>query len=169
TEIQDAIQRLLQNSLNSQKEINTAPVAVNMLPYNIGPSSQITSGVSVQAIQIAELFKEMVSCITHCMDTGIQQTTFALDSPEFSKSLFFGAKITITEYSTAPKIYNIELAASPEALEVFQASASELMAAFQKGKFDFEINRIETNVSEKPFFQKGKIVPPIDKEKGRNL
>ncbi len=161
-EIQEAVQKLLQNALNSQKGLEVAPI-INTLPFNLPAVTSFSS----HAVQIAELFKEMVGCMVHCKDSGIEQTSIVLDAPEFSKSLFYGAKITITEYSTAPKIYNIEFSASPEALKVFQMSASELMAAFQNGNFGFEVNRIDAHFSDQKK-QKGKIIPPIEKEKGRH-
>ncbi|HSX11998.1 MAG TPA: hypothetical protein VLF61_00715 [Rhabdochlamydiaceae bacterium] len=168
SEIQEAIQNLLQNSLKDQKEGQSSAVAP-ILPFHLQPSIEALPSHAPVAIQIAELFKEMVGCISHCMDSGINQTTMTLDSPEFSKSLFYGTKITITEYSTAPKIYNIELSASPEAVQVFQMSASELTAAFQRGNFNFEVYRIEAHISDKKSFQKGKVSPPSDKDKGRHL
>jgi hypothetical protein len=164
-EIQEAVQTLLQNSLNSQKGIDSAPV-INALPFNLHAASQESISPAIAAAQISELFKEMVGAMTHSMETGIQETVLTLDAPQFSKSLFYGAKITITEYSTAPKIYNIQFSASPEAVKVFQVSAAELLAAFKNGKFDFEVNRIDTELASSDLFQKEKGIPPIEKDKG---
>lgn len=168
-ELQETIQRLLQNSLQDHKKQEQDALSVSALPSIPLFNPQFSELLQVQAsAEITQLFNEMVGFIAECTDSDIQRTTFFLDSPEFSHSIFYGAKITIVEYSTAPKIFNIELSATPEALAVFQASAADFMAAFQNGKFDFQINRIETHFSEEQLAGKRKI-PPVSKEKDQDL
>jgi len=103
-------------------------------------------------VQFMQLFEKIVSSLIHLDQSGIRETTIFLDSEEFSSSIFQGAKITITEYSTAPKVFNIQFSADPEALSFFQAHAGDLIAAFQRGKFAFEVERIDSGLfsEEKP-------------------
>lgn len=169
-EIQEAIQRLLQNALNAKSEsIEIAPITAS---FQLMDNAKIEENISIRSIaatqQIEALFDKMVDYISHCVESDIKKTTITLNASEFSNSLFRGAKITITEYSSAPKIFNIELAGSPEALVLFQASATDLMAAFQKGNFNFQVNRCEADFSEERIFSKGKVTP-IEKEKDQDL
>lgn len=169
-ELQDTIQRLLQNSLHDQKKKEQETLSVNAMPPHfpqLNDNLQVNTTESIRSVEITQLFNEMVGCIAECTDSAIQRTTFILDAPEFAHSVFYGAKITIVEYSTAPKIFNIELSGTPEALALFQASAADFMAAFQNGKFDFQINRIEANFSEEPTHKRK--IPPVRKEKDQDL
>lgn len=168
-DIQEAIQRLLQNSLNNQADATTIapplqPIQSLMTGSDLQADALKERSIAATA-QIEALFDKMVDSITHCMDLDIKETSVTLGEG-FSNSCFNGATITITEYSSAPKIFNIALSASPEALTFFQASAADLVACFQKSKFDFQVNRCEADFSSN--YVKGK-VPPIDKEMGQNL
>lgn len=96
--------------------------------------------------QVMQLYHKLADKLLHIHRQGIQETTLFLDGNAFSSSIFEGAKITITEYSTAPKVFNIEFSADNRALAVFEAHAGELVSAFQNGNFGFEINRIDTSL-----------------------
>jgi hypothetical protein len=93
---------------------------------------------------VLEYFERSVSTITVMMSTGVTETTVSLH--EQSNSIFAGAKITIREFSTAPKAFNIEFTANPEAVAIFQSNVDDLMAAFQSGGYNFKVNRIETRI-----------------------
>lgn len=96
--------------------------------------------------QVMQLYHKLADKLLHIHRQGIAETTLFLDSDAFASSVFEGAKITITEYSTAPKVFNIEFSADSRALAVFEAHAGELISAFQNGNFGFEINRIDTSL-----------------------
>ncbi len=93
-----------------------------------------------------DLFDRMVGVLTVMDSSGIKETTIHLTAPQYANSLFFGAEIVLTEYSTAPKAFNIELKGSPQAMALFQGNANELAAAFQGGNYSFKVNRIETSL-----------------------
>ncbi len=104
---------------------------------------------------VLELFERMVGVITVMSDAGITQTTLTLSNPEYAKSVFFGAQIIITEHPTAPKSFNVQLISSPQGVALINANIDDLMAAFQHGKYNFKINRIEASLStEKPLFHR---------------
>lgn len=107
-----------------------------------------TSKVSIEKLspsaQVMQLFETLVDKMQMLKSEGIQETTFFLNDSAFSSSLFKGASITITEYSTAPKVFNISFQATTEALHLFEAHAASLMSTLQNGQFGFGVHRIET-------------------------
>lgn len=93
--------------------------------------------------QVAQLFERMVGVMTVMQQSGIKETTITLDNPQFAKSVFFGSQIVITEYSTAPLEYNIELSGNQQAVDLMGANANELVAAFEAGKYNFKVHRLD--------------------------
>lgn len=133
-------------SSSDQDEEGCAVVA----PY--APGSYLTSGFSSQgaapyanfAMDIEALFERMASSMIMMCSSEETETTLFLDNPS---SVFFGSKITIREFSTAPKAFNIEIAAlSAAAIASLEAGKQDLLAAFQNGKFNFSVHRIDTHV-----------------------
>lgn len=99
-----------------------------------------------QSAQVTQLFEKLVETIIQIKNDGIEETTFFLDGDAFSSSIFGGAQITITEYSTAPKIFNIQFSANPETLPFFESHAHALVQALREGNFGFGINRLDTSL-----------------------
>ena len=114
--------------------------------------------------QVMELFERMVGVMTVMDMNGVRETTVTLNAPQFSSSVFYGAQIIIQEYTTAPKVFNIQMVGSPQAVALFQANADDLMAAFQSGKYNFRVNRLEASLSERPLIRR-KEGPGKEKEK----
>lgn len=92
---------------------------------------------------IAQVFEQMVGVMTVMDLSGITETSITLDNPQFAQSVFYGAQITITEYATAPKAFNIELSGNQQALNLMGAHTEELVAAFAAGNYNFKVNRID--------------------------
>jgi hypothetical protein len=105
-------------------------------------SDQISA--SCVSVEIEALFEEMITVMTSLHENGIQETTFYLDA---NSSIFSGMQITIKEFSTAPKIFNVELIGSPEAAQLLQANMAGLIEAFNREERKFKINRLETHHS----------------------
>lgn len=108
------------------------------------------------SVQWSHLFDRLVKALIHVDDNGIQETTIILNREEFSSSIFSGSQITITEFSTAPKIFNIHFQGGQKAVEAFQAHAADLARVLNQGKFGFEIGRIDATLPEE-FMKKPKI------------
>ncbi|NGX47713.1 MAG: hypothetical protein K1000chlam3_01095 [Chlamydiae bacterium] len=111
--------------------------------------------------QVMQLYHKMVDTLLHIHREGIQETTFFLDSDAFSSSIFHGAKITITEYSTAPKIFNIHFFADGKALAIFEAHAHELVNSLQNGKFGFGVHRLDTSLLTE---DEKHAIPPVERD-----
>lgn len=118
------------------------PAAPVLLPGE--PLPPITAPFAHLPAPVAALFERMVGVMTVMNTTGVTQTTINLDNPRFEGSAFYGAQIIISEFSTAPKAYNIQLLGNQRAVDLFTANAQELVAAFQAGNYTFKVNRIDT-------------------------
>lgn len=97
---------------------------------------------------VEALFEKMASSMIMMCSSNETETTLFLDNPHFASSLFFGSKITIREFSTAPKAFNIEIASSPTAIAALEAGKQDLLAAFQNGNFNFSVHRIDSHVQQ---------------------
>jgi hypothetical protein len=121
-------------------------------------SSPSTSRVESAGLnpQLELLFERMASSMIIMSTSGDTETTLFLDNSHFASSLFFGAKITIREFSTAPKAFNIEIASSLAAIHVLNAGKESLLSAFQNGKFNFSVHRLDTQVQsdDRPLFHR---------------
>jgi hypothetical protein len=128
------------------------------MPAHIETIAQTAAMQSMSLVspQIAPLFFQMVGTI-HMMasPSGVSRTEVILNSPAFANSRFFGSKILIERYSTAPDAFNIRLTGTNEAVAAFQQNISGLYAAFQSRNFPFRIGRISAEYAiEKPLFRR---------------
>jgi hypothetical protein len=96
--------------------------------------------------EIGAIFEKMASCMLVMSSSGEVETTLFLDTPHFASSPFFGTKITIREFSTAPKAFNVEIASSSQAIIAIDSSRNDLLSAFQNGNFNFSIHRLDTYI-----------------------
>ncbi len=120
----------------------TAPIAMTLQPGIIA-TTQVQNGVRLDEIQV--LFEKMASAMVVMAASDESQTTLLLDNPD---SPFFGTQITIREFSTAPKVFNIEIASNPAALAKIQEHQASLLATFQEGRFNFGVHRLDTRIQE---------------------
>ncbi len=116
--------------------------------------SVLPTGSAFTSYQISQLFDRMAGVMTVMERSGTTTTELTLSGEEFASSVFYGARITITEYSTAPKAFNVQLSANPEAVALFQGNMPNLLANFASGNYTFRIHRLETNVEERPLFKR---------------
>ncbi len=147
--------KLKEGSLSALKELlfkqkQEAPMGAAG-PFQEIPTFQQIDGKSASlkidpSTQVMQLYHKMVESLIHTHRNGIQETTLFLDGDAFASSIFHGAKITITEYNTAPKIFNIHFFADPKALSVFEVHAAELVNALRNGDFGFGVNRLDTSI-----------------------
>jgi len=93
-------------------------------------------------LEIEELWQKLASASILMNRSQDKETTFILDT---NSSVFSGMRITIKEYSTAPKIFNIELALEPtssSALSLIASHAQQLLDRFHQNSFDFSVHQI---------------------------
>ncbi|MCI0381458.1 MAG: hypothetical protein L0207_00165 [Chlamydiae bacterium] len=121
----------------------------------------ITGGVELHLPpQMIELFERMVGVMTVMNLSGITETTIHLTSPQFSNSIFYGSQIVISEFTTAPKAFNVEFKGSPQSIALIQRYSPEILATFAAGNYNFSVNRIETSLlgaGKPPVKKRGKV------------
>ncbi|MGL5263746.1 MAG: hypothetical protein ACRDAI_04105 [Candidatus Rhabdochlamydia sp.] len=93
-------------------------------------------------IEIEELWEKLASATLLTYNSQDQETTFILkiNAPSFS-----GMRVTIKEFSTAPKIFNIELAPnSSSALSLIASHVQQLLDRFKcnREEFGFSVHQI---------------------------
>jgi hypothetical protein len=144
-------------SLNSdpeQKKEKTGAVQTPALPanahtlffsnsLNTPPSTSIKISLTPE---VQALFEKMASTMIVMQTSGEAETTLFLDSPRFASSIFFGTQITIREFSTAPKAFNVEIVSTPSAIHAIDPCKNDLLSAFQNGHFNFSIHRFDTYI-----------------------
>ncbi|MBS0605029.1 MAG: hypothetical protein JSS60_08375 [Verrucomicrobia bacterium] len=101
------------------------------------------------APEVEAAFEKMASCMIVMSSSHEVETTLFLDNPRFSSSSLFGTKITIREFSTAPKAFNIEIVSNPHAVAMIDASKNDLLSAFQNGSFNFTVHRFDTHLEQR--------------------
>ncbi len=120
-----------------------------LMPWLSQQTAEV-GGVSKTAlateIQIAALFERMASAMLVMCSSQEMETTLYLDNLQFASSIFFGSSITIREFSTAPKAFNVEIAGSAAAMALLEASKPELIKSFQASRFNFSVHRIDTQI-----------------------
>ncbi len=97
-----------------------------------------TAVVKALPPEIEVLFEKMASAMIVMCSPGETETTIYLDN---------GTRVTIREFSTAPKAFNVEIASHhTHALATIDAHKQELLSAFHEGNFNFSIHRFETQL-----------------------
>ncbi len=144
--------------IEEELEEEYAPLAeVPIPPPFISPSSALslascTASLAPLHSSLPLAMEKMVGTLIlmHC--TGETHTTLVLDQPQFATSPFFGTQITIKEFSTAPKTFNIEIISNPSALLSIQKGSEQLLSLFAKGDFGFSVHRLEISAdAHKPY------------------
>lgn len=155
---QEAREEGEQNKKRSKQEApppiaspSQTPLIPSAIPVAQAAAAAATPYLGIEALAI---YFHMIGTITAMVSpSGDSRTEFFLDSPNFAKSKFFGSTITIEKFATAPDALNIRLTGSTEAVNAFNKDIPNLLAAFERGKFAFVVNRIEA-VYEKPLFRR---------------
>ncbi|HEY2810744.1 MAG TPA: hypothetical protein VGJ00_05095 [Rhabdochlamydiaceae bacterium] len=120
------------------------------LPVASAATSSVasTAALSPLSVEVEALFEKMAATMLVMTSSGEQETTLFLDGSQFSSSPFFGTRITIKEFSTAPKVFNVEIALQQAALHLLAAHTGSLLAAFESNRFAFSVHRLTTELQE---------------------
>lgn len=81
---------------------------------------------------------------------GYQKTSIVLPKEGGPDSLFAGAIVTIEEYSTAPKIFNVSIIAGEEGIGLLQTHMAGFFQLLETRNFSFGIHKIDTYISTDP-------------------
>ena len=127
------------------------------LPADVQPMASAATSAAAPYLsdQTTALFHQMVGEIYMLEKSdGVSRTEIVLNSPAFASSKFYGAKIEIEKYETAPNSYNIRLTGSNEAVVSFRENIPSLMSAFNQQ--NISVTRIDAHYSpiEKPLVRR---------------
>ncbi|NDD58665.1 MAG: hypothetical protein EBZ47_05335 [Chlamydiae bacterium] len=116
----------------------------------------ITSAPITPSIKaLDELFEKMASSMILMNSDGVQTTKVFLSEESLSNPMWKDLEITIEEYNTAPKIFNVKITAPAQIIEQFNLHIAEFIRLFQERKFGFSINRIDMEIAHsKPIFSR---------------
>lgn len=120
---------------------DTKPIAAISSAYQIPP-------------EVLSLFDRICTEMLVMTSEASQKTTIALNGESFASSPFYGAEITIEEFSTAPKIFNVTITTPSQSASLLQAHLLHFSEILQARKFSFSINRIDTDLLYKPDFSR---------------
>lgn len=140
---------------NLIEEINIQPISPQHIQTairtnSINYSSEIKIPLNIDILTLIDTIgAEMILMNVD----GTQETTLKLGNKYPIGSILNGLEITISEFNIAPKIFNIKLISSYQSIEKIIPHIPQLMQVFRERKFDFSINRIDTEISsDKPLF-----------------
>jgi len=138
---------------------HTAVAAAAPLTFSSNGVPAASQPVQLPA-EVEALFEKMAGTMLVLSSSNETETTVFLDSPQFNNSPFYGTRITIKEFSTAPKAFNIEIASSALALNAIDVHKPALLSAFAKGDFNFSIGRFDTEIlqEDRPLFHRKEAV-----------
>lgn len=115
-------------------------------PFSIATPTVINALPSMTTPDLQPLFESMATTMM-VMNMGDEtHTTLVLNHPSFAASPFFGTEITIKEFTTAPKTFNIEIISNPSAILAIQKGTEQLLSLFTRGDFGFSVHRLETHI-----------------------
>lgn len=132
-------------SEEEEKESIVTISPIDLMSPPKSPCIEITSFKGVQEVEA--VFHQMVEAMTILHQEGISETTLVLHSAD--GSILSGTEITILEYNTAPKDFNIQIKGSPEAVQLFEKHLGELVAAFNAEYRPFKIHRLDIHQTHK--------------------
>ncbi|HSX10968.1 MAG TPA: hypothetical protein VLF94_04560 [Chlamydiales bacterium] len=143
---------------HEQKITEIEAPSLPLLPAPVQPMAfaATTAAVTYLSPETVSLYFQMVGQLYVMAGTsGISTTEIVLNNPAYANSRFFGARITVEKYATAPDSFNIRLTGSDAAVASFRENIPSLMTAFQNSNLPFRVQRIEAEYSiERPMFRR---------------
>jgi hypothetical protein len=92
---------------------------------------------STLSSEMHELFEKIGGVIIVQQDKGVTTTTVNIDMPH---SVFDGTQVMLSQYSTAPNAYNIQLIGNPESVKIFSQNLDTLKNSFEQGNYNFKVH-----------------------------
>jgi len=125
-----------------------APGSVPPFSPYLSSFTEVQKGNPVSAVPASctDLFDKL--CCEMLVMTGERstQTTLVLQTDAFLNSPFYGATVMIEEFSTAPKIFNVSIKGTTEAISLLQTHTASFFRLLETRNFSFAIHRIDTDL-----------------------
>lgn len=144
--------------------------ALPPIPPDVQPVAQtaLTQAQPYLNPETVPLFFQMVGAMYWMISPpGVNRTEFVLNHPAYINSKFYGARILIEKYTSAPDSFNIRLTGSDAAVTAFKEHIPTLLTAFQKGNFPFRIHRMDADYNtDRPVFRRKERQSQSDSDMG---
>lgn len=151
-------EKVLSEKQREKRVLEIQGPSLPLLPPEIAIIAQLAAAKTAPYLspETATLFYQMVGTISLANKRpGVLETEVVLNAPSFAASRFFGSRIVIEKYATAPDSINIRLLGPSAAVDAFRQNIPSLLTAFEKGSFPFRIGRIEaSHETERPLFHR---------------
>ncbi len=146
---------------------SSIPQSISDMPKDVAMQTvQMTSVLtSYLHPDVVPLFERTVGTIIQMQMNGVATTEILLNNPAFANSIFYGSTIILERYATAPDSFNIKLTGTDQAVTLFKENIDGLQTAFERGKFDFKIGRLEA-FYERPLFKRKEKTGREEKDSG---
>jgi hypothetical protein len=108
-------------------------------------SSSLMTTTPIFSEETLKFFDTVCNQLVFLENEGISRTTLSLDSEHLRDSPFYGARILLEEFSTAPKLFNISITAGNEAISLIQTHLAGFMQLIEEKKLSFGVHRIDTD------------------------
>jgi hypothetical protein len=145
--------RVEKKELDEQEPQNIMVPTQSLPPMTEAPQAPPPSpSGSFLTPQVHELFQTMVGLVMVKQLTaeGLSgtQTEVSLNNPEYEKSPFYGLKIIISEFKTAPGAYNIELQGTQAQNALLVEQSRKLISALNDNRYNlpFTVNRLDISL-----------------------
>ena len=109
-------------------------------------SQGCTAATPVSSIsqETLKIFDKMCSEMTIMHTEACTKTTITLRSLTLRNSPLYGSKITIEEFNTAPKLFNVTIQTKAPVMEAVQVQMAGFMNFIRNKELAFGINRLDT-------------------------
>lgn len=138
----------IDSSSSATLSMSSLPIPINAPP----PAPIAQAQASYLSPAVHELFQTMVGLVMvkQIINEGgpASLMEIALNNPEYANSKFFGLTIKITEFKSAPGVYNIELVGSSAQTQLLEAEKIKLISALNDNRYSlpFTVNRLDVSL-----------------------
>ena len=128
------------------KKKEKEPSACFYMPQSLLSSAEPAMPLASIAPSVDMFFEKVEETLIIAQGAQSTETRILLESPKWESSPFYGSEIIVEEFSSAPKIFNVKIIASPEAAKIIELNTPSFMQLFEERKFPFRLNRIDTGL-----------------------
>jgi hypothetical protein len=133
-------------SIPSPFTLSQGQIPLSPISPTLNPMPQIST-ISAIPDECFKLFDKLCSEMLVMDAEACITTTFTLESEAFANSPFYGAQVTIEEYSTAPKVFNVSITAQAAAVTQVENHMAGFFELLETRNFSFAIHKIDTYLS----------------------
>ena len=162
--------RKLEEEEDSSIFLTVEPLSPFLRHETHARGSSAPSSVSSITPETQKIFDKMCSEMVIMHTKASCKTTLILRSLSLRNSPLYGSKVTIEEFSTAPKLFNVTIQTKAPVMEAVNAQMAGFMNFLHSKELAFGINRMETVLlsEEDPFKKEKEEKNDLDQDEKRH-